>query len=329
MGISDMVDEYGRTIDYIRISVTDRCNLRCRYCMPEDGISLASHQEILRFHEIERLAEIFVSVGIRKIKLTGGEPLVRLQIEELVKDLKKIEGIEQVTLTTNGTLLKEKAALLAEAGIDGVNLSLNSLKPQEYARITRRDEFSRAWEGFQEMLRYPRILLKINCVSIGQSPESLCRMAALARDYPVHVRFIEMMPIGLGESWTGRSEEELLTIFEREFGPGQPVTERLGNGPSHYMQFKNFQGKIGFISAVSHKFCDKCNRVRLTSQGYFKTCLQYDRGIDLREPLRAGDSDEALRARIQRAILDKPQSHAFLEGAPKEKEKKFMAQIGG
>lgn len=181
MGISDMVDEYGRTIDYIRISVTDRCNLRCRYCMPEDGISLASHQEILRFHEIERLAEIFVSVGIRKIKLTGGEPLVRLQIEELVKDLKKIEGIEQVTLTTNGTLLKEKAALLAEAGIDGVNLSLNSLKPQEYARITRRDEFSRAWEGFQEMLRYPRILLKINCVSIGQSPESLCRMAALAR----------------------------------------------------------------------------------------------------------------------------------------------------
>lgn len=179
------------------------------------------------------------------------------------------------------------------------------------------------------MLRYPRILLKINCVSIGQSPESLCRMAALARDYPVHVRFIEMMPIGLGESWTGRSEEELLTIFEREFGPGQPVTERLGNGPSHYMQFKNFQGKIGFISAVSHKFCDKCNRVRLTSQGYLKTCLQYDRGIDLREPLRAGDSDEALRARIQRAILDKPQSHAFLEGAPKEKEKKFMAQIGG
>lgn len=324
-----MIDGYGRKIDYIRISVTDRCNLRCQYCMPEEGILLASHRDILRFHEIERLVKIFASLGIQRIKLTGGEPLVRLQIEELVRALKRMDGIEQVTLTTNGTLLEEKAAALVSAGIDGVNISLDSLDQEEYRYFTRRDEFEKAWSGFQKMMEYPEVSLKINCVSMEQSEENMCRMAALAKDYPVHVRFIEMMPIGLGEKWMGRSQEELLTILERKFGTWQPVKEPLGNGPSHYIQFEGFQGRIGFISAMSHKFCGECNRVRLTSQGYLKTCLQHDTGTDLRESLRAGVSDDVLREQIRQAILEKPRCHSFLDETQKDREKKYMSQIGG
>ena len=328
-GTLNMIDRYGREIDYIRISVTDRCNLRCVYCMPEEGILLTSHREILRFHEIVHLAGIFASAGIRKIKLTGGEPLVRLQIEQLVKELKGTEGIEQVTLTTNGTLLREKAEALVQAGIDGVNISLNSLDPEEYRQITRKEELDKVWEGFQEMRKYPEVPVKINCVSMEQSPSGICRTAAIARDYPVHVRFIEMMPIGLGESCKGRSEEELLQILEKEFGSGTPITEKLGNGPCHYVQFAGFQGKIAVTSAMSHKFCDRCNRIRLTSQGYLKTCLQYDRGVDLREPLRTGASDHMLRELILQAVSHKPASHAFTEKVSREREEKFMSQIGG
>lgn len=324
-----MIDGIGREIDYIRISVTDRCNLRCQYCMPEEGVALADHQDILSYQEIEHLAEIFASMGFQKIKLTGGEPLVRREMEQLVKSLKRIDGIEQVTLTTNGVLLKEKMQALAEADIDGINLSLDSLDAAEYISITRRNEFQKAWDGFLEALKYPEIPLKINCVPMKQSQESLCRMAQLARDYPVHVRFIEMMPIGLGSECPGHSEEEIMEILEANFGVGQPVAEVLGNGPGHYVKFEGFQGKIGFISAVSHKFCSSCNRVRLTAQGYLKACLQYDKGVDLREPLRSGASDSELREIIRQAILEKPEGHAFFQGLQENGEKKIMSQIGG
>ncbi len=331
MGILSMIDGYKREIDYLRISVTDRCNLRCLYCMPEDGVALVSHDEILRYHEILRLVRIFASMGIRKIKLTGGEPLVRRQLAQLVQEIKKIPGIQQVTLTTNGVLLREQIKELAEAGIDGINLSLDSLEESEYTKITRRAMLPQVWEGFLEAMEYPHILLKINCVPWRQSKESLVRMAELAQKYPVHVRFIEMMPIGLGTLFEGYREAEIYDILREKYGEGRPVKEVLGNGPGHYIQFQGFQGNIGFISAVSHKFCDTCNRVRLTAQGYLKTCLQYDKGADLRELLRSGATDREIEERIQRALLVKPRCHSFLEKTEniEDSEKKMMSQIGG
>lgn len=326
-----MMDEYQRKIDYLRISVTDRCNLRCLYCMPEEGVPLVSHDEILRYDEILHLIRIFASMGIQKIKLTGGEPLVRRQLAELVRESKKIPGICQVTLTTNGVLLGEQMQELADAGIDGINLSLDTLDEDEYQKITRRRELPRVWESFQEALKYPRVTLKINCVPLHQSKESLIQIAGLSKEYPVHVRFIEMMPIGLGADCQGYREEEIYGFLREAFGEGQPVKEILGNGPAHYIQFKGFHGKIGFISAVSHKFCDQCNRIRLTAQGYLKTCLQYDRGADLRESLRRGATDQELAELIRQALLEKPKSHAFYETKENDEdtEKKMMSQIGG
>ena len=201
-----MIDRFGRKIDYVRISVTDRCNLRCCYCMPEEGVPMVDHEDILRYGEIVKLAEIFASLGIEKIKLTGGEPLVRKDLWQLTKKLKEIPGIRQVTLTTNGILLKEQMRELAQAGIDGVNISLDTLREEEYYQISRRRELKRAWEGFQEALKYPEVTVKINCVPMGQDTESLLEIGALAKDYPVHVRFIEMMPIGLGKEWKGKTE---------------------------------------------------------------------------------------------------------------------------
>ena len=324
-----MIDRFGRKIDYVRISVTDRCNLRCCYCMPEEGVPMVDHEDILRYGEIVKLAEIFASLGIEKIKLTGGEPLVRKDLWQLTKKLKEIPGIRQVTLITNGILLKEQMRELAQAGIDGVNISLDTLREEEYYQISRRRELKRAWEGFQEALKYPEVTVKINCVPMGQDTESLLEIGALAKDYPVHVRFIEMMPIGLGKEWKGKTEKEIKELLENRFGRCRPLQGVLGNGPGHYISFEGFQAKIGFISAVSHKFCSSCNRIRLTSQGYLKSCLQYDIGEDLREPLRRGEPEEKIKALIVKAIEKKPEGHMFGLANKENQEQKIMSQIGG
>ena len=329
-----MKDQYGRTIDYIRISVTDRCNLRCVYCMPEEGVEQVAHEEILTYQEIVRIARLCARMGISKVKLTGGEPLVRKGLYSLVRDLKRCEGIEQVTLTTNGVELKSQMEELAKAGLDAVNISLDTLDEACSRRITRRDELGRTLEGISEAMKYPEISLKINCVPLGIPEQDLCRVALLARDHRVHVRFIEMMPIGMGKEFHGVSEEELLRILGEKLPRFSPyVGEPLGNGPCHYYDVDGFSGKIGFISAVSHKFCGECNRIRLTSQGFLKTCLQYAAGRDLREVIRSGGSDEVLKAVILEALAEKPDGHVFGGGLEKQKddktEKLCMAQIGG
>lgn len=368
-----MIDGCGRKIDYIRISVTDRCNLRCVYCMPEKGVPFVPHKEILSFDEILRLVRVLADLGIRKIKLTGGEPLVRKGIVSLVCQLKRIPGIEQVTITTNGILLSDYMEQLAEAGIDGINLSLDTLNPDLYERITRRRELDKALEGFFKALEYPEIPLKINCVPMEIPKQNMCdlsesmllgqelpeekwfeqeqkllernsqewqseqnppeqnlmEIAELAKKYKVHVRFIEMMPIGLGKEYDTKTEDKLLTELEEKFGSYQINKEVLGNGPGHYYTFSGFKGKIGFISAVSHKFCDKCNRVRLTSQGYLKTCLQYDAGVDLKQLLRGGAADVELRLAVENAIGHKPIGHHFGERLDGHDETHIMAQIGG
>lgn len=324
-----MLDQYGRKIDYLRISLTDRCNLRCVYCMPEEGICQIPRTEILSQDEIIRVSRLASELGISKIKLTGGEPLVRRICVPLVKELKTLPGIRQVTLTTNGILLKEQLPGLMEAGLDAVNISLDTLDRETFRKITRREELDQVLEGLERALSYPSLKVKINCVPTFQSEQDLLQVAALAKAASLPVRFIEMMPIGLGKAFTARDEETVKGILEKEYGPMTPTAESLGNGPCHYYTLENFKGQIGFISALSHKFCDQCNRVRLTSTGYLKGCLQFENGADLKALLRDGASDELLKQTIRKTIYEKPAGHNFREKKNGREESHIMAQIGG
>lgn len=324
-----MIDSYGRVIDYLRISVIDRCNLRCVYCMPEEGLEMIPHEEVLTYGEIVRICKIMAKTGLRKIKLTGGEPLVRKDLPKLAARLKAIPGIEKVTLTTNGILLEELMEELHEAGIDSINISLDTLDRDLYAQITRRDQLEAVKKGIEAVLAYPDISLKINCVPMGLPGQDLSEVASLAKDHRIHVRFIEMMPIGYGKNYRFIGEDEILGCLEAKFGRAEIFKGKLGNGPCHYYDFEGFQGKIGFISAISHKFCSECNRVRLTSQGFLKTCLQYNTGSDLKSPMRTGASDEELEELIMRTINEKPVGHRFLEDEISNENNLNMSQIGG
>ena len=328
-----MFDAYGRNIHYLRLSVTDLCNLRCRYCMP-DGVPKLAHEDILTYEEFLRLAALFAQCGIDTVRITGGEPLVRRGVEQLTAGLKAIPGIRRVALTTNGVLLAQKLPALLAAGLDSVNISLDTLHPETFRRITGKDELAAVQNGIRAALA-SGIPVKLNCVpQPGVNEGELESLAAFAQEHPLQVRFIEMMPIGMGKEFHGVSEEELLRILREKLPRFSPyVGEPLGNGPCHYYDVDGFSGKIGFISAVSHKFCGECNRIRLTSQGFLKTCLQYAAGRDLREVIRGGGSDEVLKAVILEALAEKPDGHAFGGSLEKQKddktEKLCMAQIGG
>lgn len=317
-----MVDNYNRVIDYIRISITDRCNLRCIYCMPKDGLEFIPHENILTYEEIIRLCKCFASLGVSKVKLTGGEPLVRKNLPYLVKEIKSIEGIQNVTLTTNGILLAKQIEELAEAGIDAVNVSLDTIDPVQFEQLTRFNKLDQVLEGIKETLKYTNVALKINCVPLREEDKgnNILSMVSLAKSQKLHVRFIEVMPIGLGKDLKGFTEDDIKEIIEKEYGALTPYQSPLGNGPCHYYSLDGFQGKIGFISAVSHQFCDSCNRVRLTSEGYLKNCLQYANGIDLKSFMRQGMSDEDLIEAISEAISHKPKEHHFKDIVNKESE---------
>lgn len=325
-----MLDQYGRKIEYIRISITDRCNLRCMYCMPESGVEQVEHTNILRYDEIIRLTRIMSELGISKVKVTGGEPLVRKDAPGLIKSLKDLPGIDNVTLTTNGILLKEQMKALAEAGLDAVNISLDALDEAAFQRITRRDGLSQVLEGMEEALRYPHIRVKINCVLMeGVNEEQWIPIAGLARKYDLDVRFIEMMPIGIGARFCGETQQEVMRLLEEAYGPAVPVSGKFGNGPGTYMKIEGFKGKIGFISAMSHKFCGDCNRIRLTSEGFLKPCLQFSTGCDLRALLRGDADDEVLKEQIEKTIFRKPRSHRFEERGQEGFESRKMSEIGG
>ncbi len=324
-----MKDRFGREIDYLRISITDRCNLRCVYCMPENGIAQIPHKEILTYDEITRICRCMTGLGVHKIKLTGGEPLTRKGCATLVAMLKNLNGIEKVTLTTNGILLGEQMTGLAAAGIDDINISLDTLDAASFAKVTRRENLNQVLEGIEAVLQYPQIGLKINCVPVLEGPENLVSVAGLAKKYPLHVRFIEMMPIGYGREFQFRGEEEICQILEKVYGTMTPVKERYGNGPCHYYRIEGFQGKIGFISAMTHKFCDQCNRVRMTAEGFLKACLQYQTGTDLKGLMRSGCTDEELTEAIRKVIWEKPVSHHFTSKEVDEDEARLMSQIGG
>lgn len=321
-----MRDALGRQIDYLRLSITDRCNLRCRYCMPEE-VPFLPHESILRYEEILRLVRISAELGMRTIKVTGGEPLVRKDCVKLLRELKAIPGIEHVTLTTNGVLLSNIAQELKALGLDGVNISLDTMDAARYRRITGRDEFGRVIDGLRAAVA-AQLRVKVNCVPLAETEmDDLLAVAALAARYPVDVRFIEMMPMGHGRDFTPVDCGMLLNALRRMW-PGLVSTEeKRGFGPAVYWTAPGLLGAVGFISAVSHTFCASCNRVRLTSEGFLKSCLCFCDGVDLRALLRAGASDEALHLAMEQAIRQKPACHSF--GTVLPAEGRGMSQIGG
>ncbi len=322
-----MTDSCGRTIDYMRVSITDRCNLRCRYCMPED-LAFIPHEEILRYEEIQRICALAAELGVSTVKITGGEPLVRPGCVELIRSLKALPGIRRVTLTTNGVLLSQHLPALAELGLDGVNISLDTLDRGLYRAITGRDELHRVLGAVFQALD-AGLKVKLNCVpqqAVGE--RGLLELAALAVRHPVDVRFIEMMPIGRGRDFTPVTGGALLRMLEGAWPDLMPSIEKRGSGPARYFTSPALKGSFGIIDAVSHSFCAQCNRVRLTSEGYLKLCLCHGDGVDLRGLLRSGGTDGQLRQAMETAILRKPRQHTF-GGTTGPGELRAMSQIGG
>ena len=323
-----MLDQYGRKIDYLRISVTDRCNLRCRYCMPEP-MAAVRHDDILRYEEILRICRAAIELGITKFKVTGGEPLVRAGCTEFIAELKKQPGTQQVTLTTNGLLLEKNLDALADAGLDGVNISLDTTDNTHFQRIT-----GYTGNGADTLLRVLEecctkgLKTKINAVLLEETEADAPALAAIAETLPVDVRFIELMPIGFGTTMKRVSPEDILAALKERWPDLAPTDEKRGNGPAHYYKSAALLGRIGFIDAVSHKFCAECNRVRLTSTGQLKPCLCYAGSADLRALIRGGCTDEELKEALKSAVYAMPRAHCFGTDAAVT-EKHMMSQIGG
>ncbi len=321
-----MTDKYGRIIDYMRVSIIDRCNLRCQYCMPTD-IKWIPPQEILSLEEITEICRQASQIGIKKIKVTGGEPLIRKGCVDLIRMLKEIPGIEQVTLTTNGVLLAQYAEQLNNAGLDAINVSLDTLDPEKYRKITQSDALADVLDGISAIEKYD-FPLKINSVlQRGVNDSDWQELIGLAKDRRIDVRFIEMMPIGHGKQFDPISNAEILQKLREHYGAVEEVEKVRGNGPATYCHIPAFTGNIGFISAIHGKFCSACNRIRLTSTGQIKPCLCYEDHISLKEAVRSGRTDEIQKLLLS-AIDRKPDGHRFDE-SEMITEKHEMAQIGG
>ena len=322
-----MFDSTRREIHYLRLSVTDLCNLRCRYCMP-DGVEKLEREAVLTYEEFLRLAALFAQCGIDTVRVTGGEPLVRKNVAQLVAGLKAIPGIRKVTMTTNGILLAQQLPALLATGLDSVNISLDTLRPEVFRQITARDDFAAVQAGLQAALE-SGIPVKLNCVpQAGVNEGELEDLAALAENRPLQVRFIEMMPIGYGAAMPCISGPELRQRFARRWPELQPLTEAaFGDGPAVYYTVPGWQGSIGFIAAVHGKFCASCNRVRLTSQGFLRPCLASEAGCDLRALLRSGADDTQLLAAIRETIWAKPREHHFEDSSMPAT--RGMYRIGG
>ena len=324
-----MLDKYRRKIDYLRISIIDKCNLKCIYCMPEESVESIEKDELITFEEIERICIAAAEIGIKKIKITGGEPLIRKEVAELVKKIKLIKGIENVTLTTNGILLEKNIEELAQAGIDGINISLDSLKEKKYHEITRCGYLKDVLSGIESVVN-KKIKLKLNCVIIKNiNEDEIIEIAGLAQKYPIDVRFIELMPIGYGKEFSSVSNEVIKGKLETYFGKLILSETTHGNGPAEYFDINGFKGSVGFISALSHIFCDSCNRIRITCDGSIKLCLNYDNGLNVKEKIRSGISNDELKDYLYHCIIEKPLYHGFNESKKDSTEHRKMIQIGG
>ena len=321
-----MIDQYGRDIHYMRISVTDRCNLRCHYCT-SDYMEHVSHEHLLTYEEIIRIAGCAVQLGFDTFRITGGEPLVRRDVDQLIMGLNQFTGTKRVLMTTNGKLLAEKLSSLIQAGLSGVNISLDTLDASQYLRITGKAALQDTLAGIQAAIE-AHLPVKINCVlQKGINEDQIEALVGLTKDQNLMVRFIEMMPLGRGKEVAGVSNVEVLEVLRKRY-PGMTNESYVGSGPAVYYRLPKHQGMIGFISPIHQKFCQNCNRVRLTSEGFLKTCLASSAGIDLRELIRAGITDEQLTLIMQETIYRKPREHCFEEPAQLS-EQKNMNQIGG
>ncbi|GER83580.1 MAG: GTP 3',8-cyclase MoaA [Thermogemmatispora sp.] len=327
-----LVDSYGRRIRNLRISITDKCNFRCTYCMPAEGLPWLKKAEILTYEEIERLARLAVRMGIEQIRLTGGEPLVRRDVPELVRRLRQIEGLHSLSLTTNGVLLKQLARPLAEAGLTRINVSLDSLVREKFARLTRRDQLDRVLEGLEELEKYPTIRpIKINAVAMrGFTEEEVLDFVRLARRKGYVMRWIEFMPLDADQIW--RKEDiltgaEIKAIIEAEYGPLVPIQGDPAETARRYT-FSDGIGEVGFINPVSEPFCSTCDRIRLTADGQLRTCLFATEETDLRTPLRSGASDEELMAIIRHAVWHKELKH-YIGDKRFRRANRTMSMIGG
>jgi len=326
-----LADAFARPITYLRVSVTDRCNLRCTYCMPEAGLPWIEKTDILTFEEIERVVRGAASAGVRSIRLTGGEPLVRRDLAQLVARLAAIEGIDDLSLSTNGLLLAEQAHTLASAGLSRVNVSLDTLRPERFQTIARRPGLERVLAGIEAAIEANLAPIKINCVVMrGHNDDELAEFAALTRERAVFVRFIEMMPVI--ENVAGHLDRYLSSqdIIERlgTLGDLQPSNGPGGNGPARYFAYPGAPGAVGVISPLSHEYCDRCNRVRHTADGRLRLCLFGNHEIDLRTPVRAGASRDEIAGLFRSGMLIKPERHHLRLGEPGSRMRAF-SEIGG
>ncbi len=325
--MTGLSDSFQRPINYLRISVTDRCNLRCVYCMPEEGVALMSHSDILTYEEIYTVAKVAAGLGINKVRLTGGEPLVRLGLADLVKMLAGIKGIDDLSLTTNGILLAQHAAALKKAGLRRVNISLDTLKPEKFRRITRCGELEDTLKGIEAAHAVGLEPVKINMVVMaGINDDELIDFARKTINDGWHVRFIEHMPVTEDESINLVSVKEMKKRLD-VLGKMEPVKMAVGNGPAKYYRFPGAKGTVGFITPVTEHFCYQCNRLRLTADGKLRPCLLSEQEIDLREALRSDASPDELKRLIEKAIACKPERHYLTEGK-KQKGRPF-SQVGG
>jgi GTP 3',8-cyclase len=321
--MSEMHDSYCRRINYLRVSVTDRCNYRCLYCMPEDGFVWKTHNEILSYEEIIRLVRVASELGISKVRLTGGEPLVRGGVVDLVRSLAALPLVDDLSLTTNGALLTRYARDLKAAGLQRINVSLDTLNPERFTHITRRGRLEEVLAGIAAAEDAGLVPIKLNTVVVrGFNDDEVAEIARLTLTKPWHVRFIELMPVGSEEgclpgvcdgSSRGQSFVPVAEMRERiQAALGELAVDAPrvpGNGPARYYKLAEAQGSVGFISALSEHFCDRCNRLRLTADGALRPCLMADGEIDLRTPLRSGASDSELKDLIAQSVAAKPERH--------------------
>ena len=327
--MTGLSDSFQRPINYLRISVTDRCNLRCIYCVPDGGFHPLSHQDILTYEEINTIAQASAELGINKVRLTGGEPLVRTGLPKLVQMLARIDGIDDIALTTNGTLLADHAAELKESGLQRVNVSLDTLKPDRFELITRRNLFNDVLAGIDIAKSAGLNPVKINVVVMaGINDDEIVDFAHKTIDDGWHVRFIELMPFN-GKEATAPHFVPVSEMRKRleQLGELEPCLPSVGNGPAKYFRFPHARGTIGFITPVSEHFCFHCNRLRLTSDGKLRPCLLAEDEIDLKQPLRRGISSGELKRLIERAVALKPLRHHLAEGYISQDRP--MSQVGG
>ena len=325
-----LVDRFDRKINYLRISITDRCNLRCIYCLPPEGERKLKRREILRYEELLRIVRIGIKLGINKVRLTGGEPLVRKGVQEFIPMLTALKGLHDVSLTTNGVYLKDNLEMLKAAGIKRINVSLDSLKRSNFESITRFDYFNEAWEGIEkarDMGFYP---IKINIVTMkGINDNEVLDFGRLAIEEPYYIRFIECMPMSLeSNSLAFISNSAIEKALNDTFGPLIPVVRGQNDGPAKRYRVDGGKGEIGFISAISNSFCQDCNRLRLTANGMMLPCLLSNIEVDIKDPLRRGCLDEELIEVFLKAVDSKPQCHALNLDSHQRVYRK-MCSIGG